>query len=119
MSSFVQTDMGNAAADYVGMKEAPTTLDASINGIVKLVSLVSILPYLSEDGGPLIADTTGGRCLPAGNVRPFPQFRRPGDPLVKRACLSQATSGSLSLWNKSRSTLNRLLPLYFAWTNAG
>ena len=34
---WVQTDMGNAGAGVVGMKQAPMTLEASVTGIVKLL----------------------------------------------------------------------------------
>ena len=35
----VQTDMGNAGAQSVGMKEAPVTLRDSVDGILNKVSL--------------------------------------------------------------------------------
>ena len=36
-SGWVQTEMGNAGAKHVGMKEAPMTVAQSVAGIVKLV----------------------------------------------------------------------------------
>ncbi len=38
LCSWVQTDMGNAGARAFGLKEAPLSIDESINGIVQVVS---------------------------------------------------------------------------------
>lgn len=38
MYSWVQTEMGNAGARAFGLENAPDTLEASISGLVKVVS---------------------------------------------------------------------------------
>ena len=42
---WVQTDMGQGGADQVGIKEAPTTLEESVNGMVKVVSFRQMQLY--------------------------------------------------------------------------
>ena len=39
--SWVQTDMGRAAADYFGSPEPPVTLEESVDGLTKVVRLAS------------------------------------------------------------------------------
>lgn len=50
---FVQTDMGNTAAQTSGMEEAPTTVDESVDGLFQMFTTASKEKY----GGKVVLYT--------------------------------------------------------------
>ena len=56
-NSWVQTDMGNAGAASMGMMEAPTTLEDSVTGLVKVIDDFKrggeLLPFVDFEGNTL------------------------------------------------------------------
>lgn len=52
--SWVQTDMGNAGAKGIGMEAAPTTLEDSTTGLVKVIDELKrgdkLLPFIDFEG---------------------------------------------------------------------
>ena len=61
--SFVQTDMGNAGAKLFGVEQAPTSIDGSVGGLVKLIDNTTreetLGRFQASEGGELAWSITG------------------------------------------------------------